>query len=462
MWMRALSMAMLSLAAATAVWTSGVSRARAHGATPTALSISFDPGEAGFRFVTTNVFGHYVSADGGSRWSYLCPEVSAEPGNTMIAPSGAAVGRDDAGRVLVVASQIGLRISEDDGCSWSYAEGARTESRIAALYRHPGDPARLYATTAQGGADNALLVSTDAGRTWSEAGLGGNYFLSQIRIHGASGRLYVVGYDLDENVYRLFERPDEGTWSDRELPDRNGAGWELMAVDRDDASSIYLSAHGATTSALVRLEDAGPRELFTRPGAVEIEALLQLADGSWRAGLAPGGVLRSDDGETWSEQVSEPPIYCLRERPDGALLGCAAQVPTGASVLVSEDGGASWSPWLSYEQVCAPLACSLDGASSICSTARWRTQVAEYREWGARETMCEWPEPAAELDMGGADAGGATALDLGTGDDAGGEMAPSTEGSCSATRTRRGGATPLWAAAVMLAALAARRRRRRP
>lgn len=126
--------------------------------------------------------GLYRSADGGRSWETPPAPALVEAGGAM----SLAVSRDDPDHV-VAATRTGLWRSTDGGDTWdSVLSGA-----VTAVTYDPGDAERVVAYATEG---EGLVVSEDAGETWTPVGWSaGDDAVGSIAIHPTDTDTMVIG-----------------------------------------------------------------------------------------------------------------------------------------------------------------------------------------------------------------------------------------------------------------------------
>ncbi len=184
-----------------------------------------------------------------------------------------------------------------------------------------GEPTRL-----------GLVESRDAGRTWQRLSLGGQADFHALRV--VAGRVY--GYDSSSG--RLMVSEDGKAWEELSRP----AVFDF-AVDEARPERVVAT----TNAGLVVSSDRGRTWSEPRPPVL---AYLSWSEGAFW-GVSPDGVLYRESGDGgWREAGKAPgPAVAFLALP-GALYLATPE----ASVLVSTDGGASWTPVYSSGQADRP------------------------------------------------------------------------------------------------------------
>ena len=202
----------------------------------------------------------------------------------------------------------------------------------------PKDPQHLWLGTHAG-----LYESTDGGRTWNEAGLGGQDAMNLVR--SSSQTIWTAGH-------MMFAKSTDGgaSWSNvtpNGLPSLDIHGF---AVDPRNPRHLYAAVAG---EGLYQSTDAGASfALVSRTVGPGVMALAVAPDKRILAGDMNQGLLMSrNGGESWTGVLGEGLLGLTinPKRPTRMLA-------TGSSgVSLSTDGGSSW-------HVVQPIA---DGAGPI-------------------------------------------------------------------------------------------------
>lgn len=195
-------------------------------------------------------------------------------------------------------------------------------SDIHALAVHPADPNVVVF-----GSHAGMLVSRDAGRTWTPLGPKGDAM--GIAMPSGSRTAYAAGHDL------LLRSDDSGqTWSSARaaLP---GTDIHGFAASSTKASRFYafVVGHG-----LFRSEDAGSTwtPAGTAPGSTMSMTVASIGAQDVLFASTMEGVQRSRDGGATWERV--PELAGASVSASGARAFAAA----GSRVFVSTDGGMRW------------------------------------------------------------------------------------------------------------------------
>jgi photosystem II stability/assembly factor-like uncharacterized protein len=308
----------------------------------------------------------YRSVDRGATWKAVQPapglditRLVAEPGNPtiMYAIAGGAVLKSfDAGagwtpppaesgyilvaahpttRGLLLANHVrgGAWRSTDGGRTWAAIEqGWPAGQSIGAFHMHAGDPNRMFAA-----AGNALLISRDAGQSWTTTGM--PTAGSPLAITTAPGDPTYIWVATGRAV---LHSSDGGVfWTLSLLPAEVQVN--ALWVAPDDASQVLA----ATTSGLYRSNDAGATWLpVTGIAPADARSLWSGAQPGEVYAQSEGGLVFSrDSGATWSSLATATSPNGLsgvvfRDWSDPTVLWSR----TGGLLLISPNGGRDWLP----------------------------------------------------------------------------------------------------------------------
>jgi photosystem II stability/assembly factor-like uncharacterized protein len=183
----------------------------------------------------------------------------------------------------------GVWKTTDGGTYWqSVSDGFFTTSSVGALTVAPSDPNVIYAGTGETtiridvSHGDGVYRSTDAGRSWTHAGLRDTRHIGKIRVHPHDPDVTWVaalGHAFGPNAERGVFKSDDG-----------GANWRNVLFVSDKAGAVDLS-----------LDATNPRILYA--------AIWEAHRSFWEisSGGPDSGLWRSEDGgETWE---------CLNDRP---------------------------------------------------------------------------------------------------------------------------------------------------
>lgn len=304
---------------------------------------------------------------------------------------------------LLVASSSGLRLSRDQGCTWSDV-GQMEYTNTPAMAPDPSDPDRAviasYDTDAPG-----LRVTHDAGRSWSPlyANEEGDFVFSLLIAEADADTLYatVASYAPGAPAAHSLLRTRDGGQSWQRLPlplNERDYSARLAAISPEDPETVvvYTTANspGLDDSRLLVSQDGGAtfRVALERP---EIRGAGYGADGTlWVA--ARDGLYAGFDGGldtppdtgldtggaelgTFTQTSVASELGCVLER-SGSLFVCGHYAGLGSAssgIGVSVDGGNSFERWLDFQAVDAAVECAPDSLTAALCARPWLDWEAE-------------------------------------------------------------------------------------
>lgn len=263
------------------------------------------------------------------------------------------------GAALVLAADTFWR-STDGGTNWAVTSNADT-SNVTALATHPDVPGRIFAALTTGG----LMRSDDAGATWTQRNTG---------LPAAKITAVIVAAQAADTVYVSVE--GDGIWQSEDA----GDSWSFV-MDRPYLSgaehdaltmaSVSLATgmggiwiYAGTEQGLIRVPDCfcrwqdvqagdamdalasgaapAPQNQLPAGHAVTILVSAFSAPDTLYAGLASGIWKSTDAGVNWANvgTFAARHIAVSPTSPDQVV------VANQSTVLISQDGGTSWSPLL--------------------------------------------------------------------------------------------------------------------
>ncbi len=275
----------------------------------------------------------------------------------------------------------GIWKSTDYGIRWENISDGKIPlgaDSIGAIAVAPSDPNVIYAGTGEGDPRGTMVTgmgiykSTDAGKTWSYAGLRDTHTVTSIAIDPRDANVVYVsslGHVFKDNPDRgIFKTSDGGkTWSKVLYVDAKTGG-NVVVIDQKNPDTLYASmwqmyrlpwklSSGGPGSGLYKSTDAGAhwKKISANPGFAQgvlgkMSVAVSPADSNVVYAIAQaheGGVFRSNDGgATWARVNSE---MKLRQRafyymdifadPQNADTAYSANVD---GLWKSTNGGKTW------------------------------------------------------------------------------------------------------------------------
>lgn len=276
----------------------------------------------------------YKSENGGASWQ------GASDGIDSLFVAALAADPTAAGTVYVGTMASGLLKSTDDGATWATAGHGLRGISIRALALDPLSPATVYAET-----NRAFFVSHDSAANWFRPGAAFPGYPPLVADPHASGVLYSPANAS------LYGTTDAGAhWTPLAAPPTEF--FAALAIAPSDPATLYLAnfgfIEGHPFSEVFVSHDAGATFValpnpYSEVSAIAVDPLdpdTLYVSGHRGAG---GGVWKSaDGGQTFDQLLGTGELAPLLIDPaDPSVLYGATRTPP-ADVLVSRDGGATW------------------------------------------------------------------------------------------------------------------------
>ena len=286
-------LAALGIAAALAL---GAPAARADGAFPDSLQILLPSDKPHEILVGTN-FGLLVSEDDGTSWHWVCEDVIAPCARlySVNAPPNDTV---------YAVTAMGLVVLTQNACTQNLAQGVFLGDRVSDAFPDPNDPAHVLAIasspTDSGPSLFGLFESRDRGMTFATQlyQAGSDIILSGVENARTDPQtIYLTSYGdgSGPDVPTVLRSTNGGnTFQPFDQTATLGATRiALVAVDPSNAQKLFLRVTDPATSidSLALSEDGGMTSTIKQafPAHYEITAFTQLASGTILvAGLQPG------------------------------------------------------------------------------------------------------------------------------------------------------------------------------
>jgi hypothetical protein len=389
--------------------------------------------------VLRSTFGILISHDRGSTWDWVC-EDAVGYGNS---------GRDEdptigvtASGALLVASQEGLGVSADTGCSWNLLYGGMNAEDLTVRPNAPHSALVVASppvgTTVDGGdlTSAVLLETRDDGATWAPYGAPFDPYLSPSTVEVAPGdpnRVYISGHRFifanPETV--LLTSADQGqTWSRYSVPTNISYGEIdvlVGAVDPTNAGRVYLRILRTSGSRLVVTDDGGATQRTVLTTAAAMPGFALSPDGSKVYIGGDDGIRVASAKDLSFTMTSKMPVTCLAASA-GVLYACSLDTD-GFILGASVDDGKTFSTILHLCGVRGALQCGANASATQC-VAQWPTTRA-FIAPGAGPSGCP---PAQD---GGAEAGADATAETGQGE----TRATGHGGGCTCTPAGQGRTT---------------------
>src|SRR6185295_100431 len=320
-------------------------------------------------------------------WSLLCNEALGI--NTAEIPAVVLLPDES----VLVGTTVGLLRTKDRGCSWLDVDSLGTLS-TPALVADPSDPHTLYAFV-YGPEQGGLRKSSDGGQSFQLVyrTIDEDYVDSLLIAAANPQWIYATGTRFAAGAlpsHFLLRSTDAGrSWIRIELPlDAKEYRAPLLTTDPADPEGVLIGTITNTPKVdparVLRSDDGGQsfRAIFS---GLEIASARYAEDGASLL-VADQQGLQLADAHTLDFRSSSPAsnLGCALEI-DGELLVCGhyeGPASPRSGVGSSRDGGATFTPWLDFADVAAPVSCPGDSkTAALCSRPwqDWSVEMAALR-----------------------------------------------------------------------------------
>jgi len=333
--------------------------AGADGAFPDEMSIHF-PASAPHRILLATNFGLAVSEDDGATWRYSCePYVTGSQAYANLYQVNAD------GAVLAISGL--LTRSADVGCTWTAAAGDYVlGTNVTDAFPDPNDASFVLATVNNAASGSAILSSHDGGRTFGPPLYASPDILRGIEIaRSARGLFYATLFHPaaggDPGRAMLLRSTDSGVhWSTTVIAAPPGTEPRIAAVDPLDGNIVYLRLLSLSSDGIAITTDGGatvPPPALMLPGEF-LSSFLRAEDGTLYAGTAAGRLYVRRPGETTFAMRTGPQLRCLGQRPGTSrIFACGNMFVDSFSVGYSDDGARTFQPLMKLTQLSGLLTC---------------------------------------------------------------------------------------------------------
>jgi len=310
--------------------------ARANGAFPESFQLVL-PADRPHQVILATNFGLIISDDDGATWTWTCEQKATVMG-ALYGVSAAPLDR-----LFSLSTLVGLAYSDDDSCSWTPSGGALDTVLASDYFADPTNPLRVYALGKPPNDDTVpskLFASDDGGKTFGTTLFTAPAGTTLSGIESARSdpsTLYLATYTttpMPATIHPKLERSTDGgtTWTVIDVEASLGTNsFRIIAVDPSDARVVTVRVIEMLGESVAVSRDGGVT--FTKVATVagQLTAYVRLDSGTIliAGALAIDGVgFRSTDGGlTFTD-------WTPRTTSDGG-------VPD-----LSEDGGAPRPPHL--------------------------------------------------------------------------------------------------------------------
>jgi hypothetical protein len=355
--------------------------AHANGRPPVTNGVFFQPNDDQALYVRST-FGLLISHDAGCSFRWVC-EQSIGYGGTFDPKYAVA-----ADGTLFATTYAGLRVSHDAGCSFTTATAelpADAPGRIADMWVDAldiGPTGEIWVATADTVKPNDVFRSTDGGVTFVSRGMASPvlWWKSLVVAPSDAMHVYLSGYQVANAppTTQLFSTTDGGQrWTAASLAGVQLAGTPLVtvaAVDPTNPLHVYIVSVEANGSGdrLYRSTDGGTTFQEVLATAQPI-ANVVIRDAMNVLVVSGAGTFRSiDGGATFGAAATAPRLGCLGKRPDGTLVGCAANWDPDFMAVGRSDDASQWQKVFRFIELAGPVSCPAGTIGrDVCDKQLW-------------------------------------------------------------------------------------------
>jgi hypothetical protein len=379
--------------------------ARANGRPPLTTGVFFQPNDDQSLYVRST-FGLLISHDAGCTFRWVC-EQSLGYGGTFDPKYAIA-----ADGTLFATTYNGLRVSRDGGCSFTTATeelAPGAPGRIAEMWVDAldiGPTGEVWVGTADSTKPNDVLRSTDGGVTFVSRGMVSPvlWWKSLAVARSDAMHVYVAGYQVANAppTAQLFSTINGGqSWTQASLAGVQFAATPLVTIAALDATNpkyLYIVSVGANGSGdrLYRSTDGGATFAQVLATAQPITGVVIRDAMTVLVASGDGTVRSADGGVTFGPATTAPRLGCLGKRPDGSLIGCAANWDPDFMAVARSDDASQWQKLFRFVEFAGPLTCPPGTTGhDMCDQQLWPGLRAQFGVTG--------PTCGTATDLPGAD-----------------------------------------------------------
>jgi len=435
--------------------------ARANGRLPAPLSVNYQ--HEGPEIIVGATFGLMVSRDGTRNYRWICEQAIGYGGYwdpiVQINKNG----------VILVSAFDGLARSEDGGCSWGYAHGDALGHWIDGLIAHPTDPNVVFVATSTGGKTNAIMKSTDAGKTFTavsgtESPL--QFFKSLIMAPGNPMRMYATSYTITPETTTLWKSVNGGqSFAPIDFPYKGGASFKVIAVSPASADMVFVRIDspppvggGDVDTIIYRSVNGGLDFAPVSRTPTNVKSAAISNDGQTVVLSSEAlEIRRAVNGGTSFTPVVGSYSRCASNH-DGTLNLCTNQYAMGFAAMISPSFGADldYTGLMSFRDLKGPISCP---AGALASWLPEPNSTDMYKRSRATKELCDPLWASTEVQIGNAANDAGLGPDAAVTPDAGTKPRdPTTCGCRAGGRDRAPGGWAIGAIGLFLVVLMRRRR----
>jgi hypothetical protein len=180
---------------------------------------------------------------------------------------------------------------------------------------------------------------------------------------------------------------------------------------------VSVGANGPEGDRLYRSTDGGTTFAEVLATSQPISNVL-IRDATTVLAVSGSGTFRSGDGgATFGPADPAPKLGCLGARPDGTLIGCAANWDPDFMAVGQSADGAQWEKIFRFIELAGPLSCPAGTPGhDVCEQELWPVLKMQF---GAKGPTCGAPDPEVDAVVdppgsgGCCDTGGGSPLGFG-------------------------------------------------
>ncbi len=315
-------------------------------------------------------FGLLVSEDDGATWRYSCEPWVTEGSSAALTQNNVDFYQLTAGGALI-AQSLEVTRSEDDACSWPSSGGVITGKVVTDVFPDPNDPTLVLAVVVDTGG-SYIVASHDGGKTFVDPPI---YHDSRAahRVELARsqpGVIYATSVPFSGAAPPSRAATTSASTGHHGPSPSRGSEPLIMAIDPEDANTVYLRVVGALTDSVVITQDGG--QSFDTPLTItgQFSSFLRATDGTLYVGAVAGPLYVRAPGATTFTDHAAPHFRCLGQRPGTSrIFACGDMGIDGFSVGYSDNGGQTFQAMMSFTDLLGPLTCP--SVASNCA-AHWQ------------------------------------------------------------------------------------------